>query len=71
MNKNRSRQKGGGLQHCVCTGLGGVSHREAVDEQVGVCWIGGGMCRPLGDRVGLAMTKVCSCVHLLKVSTYL
>lgn len=32
----------------MCTGLGGVSHWEAVGEKVGACWIGGGMCRPLG-----------------------
>lgn len=42
---------------CVCTGLGGVSHWEAVGEKVGVCWIGGGMCRLLGERVGLTTTK--------------
>lgn len=42
---------------CVCTGLGEVSHWEAVGEKVVVCWIRGGMCRLLGERVGLATTK--------------
>ena len=53
------------------TGLGAVSHWEAVGEKVGVCWIGGGTYRLLGERVSLAMTKACLCVHPLEEGTHL
>lgn len=55
----------------MCTGLGGVSYWEAVGENVGVCWIGGGMGRLLGEKVGLARTKVSLCVHPLEESACL
>lgn len=55
----------------TCVGVQGRQGCHTAAGEVGVCWIGGGMCWLLGERVDLAMTKILLCVHPHEESTHL